>query len=376
VVRFDSRGVTLDEVTAKLGGGPVQFGGRIGIDGYRPGRLDVTMNGQNMRLRFPEGMRSLVDATLSVAGTVDNATLSGNITVRDAVYTKRFDTGGGLVELTGNTSGQLPAPIQTTIPLRYDVHLSVPGTLKIDNNTVNLIANADLDLRGTYDRPVLLGRGEIERGYFNFEGRRYVITRGSIDFNNPTHIEPFFDIETETQVRDPAAGETYRVMVRATGTMARFTPTFTSDPPLSEVQVLSLLFSNVAPGRDVEFGQYSAVTPQEQLLRERAARALTGAITNQIGRVAEQTFGVDTFQLTPSLVQPNENSSRLDPAARLTIGKRISDRAYLTYSRSLSSTTSDQIILLEYDQTDRFSWILSRNEDRTYALDFRVRHTF
>ena len=65
-----------------------------------------------------------------------------------------------------------------------------------------------------------------------------------------------------------------------------------------------------------------------------------------------------------------------DPAARLTIGKRLSDRIYLTYSRSLSSSTQDQIILLEYDQTDRFSWILSRNEDRTYALDVRVRHAF
>ena len=58
------------------------------------------------------------------------------------------------------------------------------------------------------------------------------------------------------------------------------------------------------------------------------------------------------------------------------IGKRLSDRVYLTYSRSLSSSTRDQIILLEYDQTDRFSWILSRNEDQTYALDVRVRHVF
>jgi len=376
VVRFDSRGVTLDEVTAQLGGGSVQFGGRIGIEGYRPGRLDVTMNGQNMRLRFPEGMRSVVDASLNVQGTVDSATLSGNITVRDAIYTKRFDTGGGLVELSGSATGQAPATIQTTIPLRYDVHLNVPGTLHVDNNTVRMTANADLDLRGTYDRPVLLGRGEIERGEFNFEGKRYVVTRGSIDFNNPTRIEPFFDVEAETQVRDPAASETYRVTVRAAGTMARFTPTFTSDPPLSEVQVLSLLFSDVAPGRDVEFGQYSAVTPQEQLLRERAARALTGALTSEIGRAAQQTFGVDTFQLTPSLVTPNTNSSRLEPSARLTIGKRISERVYLTYSRSLSSTTSDQIILLEYDQTDRFQWIFSRNEDQTYALDVRVRHTF
>jgi len=374
VVRFDSRGVTLDEVTAQLGGGAVRFGGRIGIEGYRPGRLDVTMNGQNMRLRYPEGMRSVVDANLTLLGTVEAATLSGMVNVRSAIYTRRFDTGGGLIDLTGNASAPAPASIQTTVPLRYDVHLNIPGTLRVENNTVRLVANADLDLRGTYDRPILVGRGEVERGEFNFEGKRYIVTRGTIDFNNPTRIDPFFDIQTETQVRVPS--QTYRVMVRVTGTMARFTPTFTSDPPLTEVQVLSLLFSDVAPGQDVEFSQYSAVTPQEQLLRERAARALTGALTTEIGRVAEQTFGVDTFQLTPSLVTPNANSSRLDPAARLTIGKRISERVYLTFSRSLSSTASDQIILLEYDQTDRFSWVLSRNEDQTYALDVRVRHTF
>ncbi len=374
VVQIDSRGITLDEVTAQLGGGPVQFGGRIGIEGYQPGRLDVTMSGQNMRLRYPEGMRSVVDANLNLQGTVDASTLSGTVAVRDAVYTRRFDTGGGLGDFGGGVGGQTSASIQTTIPLRYDVHLSIPSTLRVENNTVRLVASADLDLRGTYDRPLLLGRGDVARGEFNFEGKRYVITRGTIDFNNPTRIEPFFDIETETQVRVPS--QTYRVMVRVTGTVARFTPTFSSDPPLTDVQVLSLLFSDVAPGRDVEFSQYGAVTPQEQLLRERAARALTGALTTEIGRVAEQTFGLDTFQLTPSLVTPNANSSRLDPAARLTIGKRLSDRVYLTYSRSLSSTTSDQIILLEYDQTDRFSWILSRNEDRTYALDVRVRHVF
>jgi translocation and assembly module TamB len=374
IVRFDSRGVTLDEVTAQLGGGPIRFGGRIGIDGYQPGRLDVSMTGENMRLRYPEGMRSVVDANLNLQGTVDASTLSGTVNVRSAVYTKRFDTGGGLGDLTGNAGGPAPASIQTTIPLRYDVHITVPSTLRVENNTVRLLATADLDLRGTYDRPLLLGRGDIVRGELSFEGKRYVITRGTIDFNNPTRIEPFFDIETETQVRVPS--QTYRVTVRVTGTMARFTPTFSSDPPLTDVQVLSLLFTDVAPGRDVEFSQYGAVTPQEQLLRERAARALTGALTTEIGRVAEQTFGLDTFQLTPSLVTPNANSSRLDPAARLTIGKRISDRVYLTYSRSLSSTTSDQIILLEYDQTDRFSWILSRNEDRTYALDVRVRHVF
>ena len=83
------------------------------------------------------------------------------------------------------------------------------------------------------------------------------------------------------------------------------------------------------------------------------------------------------FQVTPSLIDPySQSTGRLNPSARVTIGKRISDRVYLTFSRSLSTSYNDQIILLEYDETDRFSWILSRNEDSTYAIEMRMRHAF
>jgi autotransporter translocation and assembly factor TamB len=219
------------------------------------------------------------------------------------------------------------------------------------------------------------GRADVEEGILTFEGRRYVLTRGAIDFNNPTRIDPFFDLEAETRVRVPQ--QTYRVTVRGSGTVDRIVPEVTSDPYMPQAEVLALLFGNAAPGQDVEFRQYSTdITPQQQLMRELATRQLTAPVSSEVGRVVEQAFGVDTFQLTPSLVDPNQQSSRLDPAARLVIGKRLSERLFLTYSRSLSSSTSDQILLLEYDQTDRFSWVLSRNEDRTYALDIRVRRTF
>ena len=374
-VRFDTRSIRLDEVSARLGGGLVRFGGRIDMEGYQPTRIDVTMAGEGMRLRFPEGMRSLVDADLTVQGTVDAPILAGTVTIRNAVYTRQFEADGGLFDFTAAAASGGSAPLGARVPLRYDVRLVAPSTLEIRNSAARVFATADLQLRGTFDRPLLFGRAEVDRGEFTFEGRRYQITRGTIDFNNPARIQPFFDIETETRVRVP--GQTYRVIARAAGTLDRLTPAFEADPPLPEVEVLSLLFGDVAPGTDVEFRQYSTnITPQQQLLRERATRALTGAFSSEVGRVVEQTFGVDTFQLTPSLVDPNAQSSRLDPAARLTIGKRLSERIYLTYSRSLSSSTRDQIILLEYDQTDRFSWILSRNEDRTYALDVRVRHAF
>ena len=61
----------------------------------------------------------------------------------------------------------------------------------------------------------------------------------------------------------------------------------------------------------------------------------------------------------------------------MTVGTRISSRVYLTYSRSFDNTSLDfDILLLEYAQNDRMSWVLSRNEDGTFALDVRVRYRF
>jgi autotransporter translocation and assembly factor TamB len=259
----------------------------------------------------------------------------------------------------------------------YDLRLVAPSTLRIENDQARIVASADLNLRGTYDRPVVLGRIDIEQGDVRFEGRRYLVTRGSLDFTNPDRLQPFFDVEAETRVRVP--GQTYRVTLRMAGTTERLQPEFTSDPPLPPLEILTMLFSDSTPSGDVELAAQQRPNEREQrLLEARATRALTGTLSAEVGRVVQETFGVDSFQITPLLVDPYQQSARLNvnPSARVTIGKRISDRIYLTYARSLSSSTRDEIILLEFDQSDTLAWVLSQNEDRTYALEVRKRHAF
>ncbi len=385
-VYFDERGLRLDDVSATLGGGSIQFGGRIGFDGYRPSDLNVTVRGAGVRLRYPEGVRSDIDGDLVLRGPFAAPVLSGTVTVQSAEWTRPLETPGSIFDLVGNRD-ESGAPIEPApsplAPLRYDLRIVVPSTLRVNNNLVRLVASADLTLGGTYERPVLFGRADIDRGELTFEGRRYRVTHGSIDFTNPTRIEPFFDVEAETNVRVP--GQTYLVTVGAVGTQNQLQLPLRSDPPLPETEVLALLLSdsrrNQAQGPgDVELRALQNPNQVEtDILATRATQALTGSISAEVGKVVEQTFGVDTFQLTPSFTDPYTQTSRLNPTARVTIGKRISDRVYLTFSRSLglASSINDQIILLEYDQSDRWSWILSRNEDQqTYALEFRVRHTF
>ena len=222
----------------------------------------------------------------TLRGTPAAATLSGQVDVRDAVYTRavqRRQRHPGLRRRRPRAAAAAGGDPATALPLRYDISIDAPSTLQVRNNSIRLTARADLQLRGTYDRPLLFGRAEVERGEVTFEGKRYLVTRGSIDLSNPTRIEPFFDLETETRVRVP--GDTYRVTLQASGTIDRLNLAFTlRSAGCRRSRFWRCCSATSRPGQDVEFRRYSTdITPQQQLLRERATRALTGAMSSEVG---------------------------------------------------------------------------------------------
>lgn len=378
---FDAQGIRIVDAMAQLGGGPVRFAGRIGMNGYRLGAIDLTASGEQMNLRYPEGFRSVLDAALTLRGVPSALVLGGTVTVRDGVYTKRFEPNVDIFSLASGSAGLATGGTEATgFPLRYDIRVIAPGTLRLDNNLTRMVARADLTLNGTYDNPILFGRADIDRGEINFEGNRYRVTRGTIDFLNPARLDPFFDIEAEARIRVASAAETYRVTLAVSGTLdGRLNLELNSDPPLPTVNIIALVFGQTT---DLQNPELQALRPQaatqseEQLLKAGLLRVLAGGITGTVGRAVEQTLGVDTVQISPSL---GTETDPLSPTARLIVGTRLSNRAYLTFSRSVgtSTTRTEQIIVLEYDQSDRLSWVLTQqNGANRFAIDFRVRRTF
>jgi autotransporter translocation and assembly factor TamB len=377
-VSFDASGIRLDEVTARLGGGNVTFGGRIGLNGFTIGDISLTASGERMTVRYPEGFRSIIDANLGLQGNLNALVLNGNVIVQDGLWSKRIETSPDLFNLAGTASASLGTAAATpTLPLRFDLGITAASSLRIQNNVATMVASADLRLQGTYDRPLLFGRAEIERGDVLFEGNRFIVTPGgSIDFFNPSRIEPFFDIEAETRIRRP--GQPYRLTIGLSGTTTRFSYALNSDPPLPEVDIIGLLFGQNVDLQDAELRALrsnSVQQSEEALLKEGLARMIAAPISAPVGRALGEAFGVDTVQITPTL--GNETDS-LTPSARVVIGKRISNRAYLTFARALGNSSSqrDQVLVLEYDQNDRLGWVVTQLGDGTYALDFRVRHRF
>jgi len=379
-ISFDAAGVRIDNVHARLAGGDVTFGGRVALNGFTPGDLNLTATGQQMRIRYPEGFVSNIDADLALIGLPSSPLLRGTVTVHDALYSKRFEPNADLFNLT-SAGAPLAGAAATTLPIRFDVQIDAPSSLRVENNLARMVASADLQLRGTYDKPLLFGSAQIDRGDVIFEGNRYLVTRGTIGFANPARIEPYFDIEAETRVRivGQVVGQSdvYRVTLGFTGTASKMSMNLNSDPPLSQVGIVLLLLGQ-STAQDLQNAELRTLNPsastrsEEDLLKAATARLLTGTMTAPVNRAVEHSLGVD-LQITPSI-----SSSETDPltaSARVIVGKRLSSRAYVTFARPLGTTPSaTQILVLEYDQNDRLGWVLTQNGDRTFSIDFRVQH--
>ena len=294
-VRFSERAAELEGVSGTLAGGALTLEGQLAYAAGQLSTYDIRSTGRSLALRYPEGLRSLVDAELRLFGDAQQQWVTGTIDVRQALYTRRYDVASELLALRR----ALPAPGGAPAAgARLDLRVQAPGTLRIDNNLATLQARADLQVQGTTDAPVVTGRAEIERGRLYFQGRTYVIQRGSLDFVNPQRLDPLFDIEASTRIRS------YQVTLRVSGTLERVTPTLTSDPPLSSLQILALL-AGQEESEVANLTQTQARQNQADLAVAGAATLAAGRISETMGleREAERLFGLNRFSIDPSLLR-------------------------------------------------------------------------
>jgi hypothetical protein len=353
---FDHRTVSVDRLECLFGGAPGTIGGRIYLRGLSPESFELRGSGRGIRLRYPEGLLATVDAELSLAGTPDEQLLSGRVDVRDAVWSREFDLTTEI--LAGRRAARFEGGGTEALDrLRFDIQVSSPGSFRVRNSLATLDAAAELQLRGRYARPALLGSAEAVRGEVFFLGNRYRLTSGRVEFVDPSDVKPLFDLTAETRVRS------YQILLRLVGTVDRFVPELSSDPPLRTVDILRLLAG--ASERDILLG-----SEEEEIAGVGVASLLTGRLTHEIGRRAERLFGLDRFSIDPFLVGQIAN-----PTARVTLGKRISRDISITYSTDLNAAT-ESIVLIEYSPAGPVSWLVSRDETGAFGVDIKFRKSF
>ena len=146
--------------------------------------------------------------------------------------TPGFDFGAYLDRSQGSA---LPPTNRLLNRIRLDVHIVTTPELQMQTSSVRLSGDADLHLRGTAGKPVILGRADIIEGEVYFNGTKYSLERGDVTFINPVTTTPVLDLQATTRIRD------YDVTLNLNGQIDRPSVTYRSEPPLPTSDIIGLL---------------------------------------------------------------------------------------------------------------------------------------
>ena len=357
-ITFSRYLVRLEDVKGSAFSGSFEVQGLLEHQNAKFRNMNLQIKLQKARLSYPKDFRNVIDANLVLRGGTDSRTLTGDVNILQANYLKSFNL---LERFSGQRAGVsgslLSDPALNGLRLDLDIHSD--NGLYVENDLVELRGGMRLTLRGTPAYPSLTGRIESEEGTLFFRGNRFEIIHARADFLNRSQIIPLLEVRAEADV------EGYRLVLYVNGDLANLKVNMTSDPPLSTVDIVSLLTTGKSP----RTGNESARSESE-IAGVSAASILSENLTGVMSKRVQRIFGLQSFRVDPFLTGAGN-----DPTARVTIAQRLSNNVTVTYSRNLS-TNEEQIVVLEYDINRNLSVIASRDQNGKYGLDFRFHKNF
>lgn len=362
VVAFDRNRALLQNFTAQTGGGGLKLSGFLTFGGED--RITYRINGQleRVRIRYPEGASTTVNADLSLTGTSDQSLTAGVVTVLRSGFTPRTDIGSMLLDPSKPVQSPPTSPLLRG--MQFDIRVvSTPNLILETSLTQGMQTVVDLNVRGSPAKPVILGTVSVNQGELNFFGTKYTITRGTVSFFNAVRIEPIVDLDMETTVR------AITVNINVSGSIDKPNITYRSDPPLQPSDIVALLTVGRTPTNA------TIATPVNVAGSANGFFAGTDAMLGQavsagVSSRLQRFFGVSRVKIDPQL-------SGIDttPQARLTIEQQISRDITLTYVTNLTGTLQ-QIVRLQWDLRRNWSVTGVRDEYGVVGGDILYRRRF
>jgi translocation and assembly module TamB len=196
---------------------------------------------------------------------------------------------------------------------------------------VNLTAGGDFTLvREGTNAPVLLGTISTVRGTYDFQGRRFQVLRdGTITFRGETPVDPALNVTAEREISGIVAH------VTVGGTMREPQLTLSSQPPLDQTDILSLIVFN-QPANRLGEGQTAN-------LGERAAQIAGGFVVTPIASSLGRALNVDVLEVDPS---GDDNAG-----PTVTIGQQVGEKLFVRF-RQMFGVRDVSEFQLEYQLTN------------------------
>ncbi len=357
---FDRNRANIQKLSGQTGGGTFDISGFVGFSSneltYR-----LRLAAKTVRVRYPEGVSTTLDAVLNLTGATSRSLLAGTITIQKS----GLNSGADLANAVGGTGNPIPSAAAQNEFLRnlqFDVRVRTsPDAVFQSSYTQDLETEADLRLRGSPSKPILLGSIKAHQGGVRFFGNQFTISRGEVLFYNTAVIQPQIDLDLETKVRG------ITVYINVNGPMSRLNFSYRSEPPLQSSEIMALLTVGRTPASTTSSLTPSDSVRSQSVMENTPNSLLGGAISAGLSSRAERFFGSSRIRLDPSAAGV-ENL----PQAKLSIEQSVSREITITFITNLSRS-QQQVVRVDWDFSRQWSVVALKDENGTFAVDFLFR---
>jgi translocation and assembly module TamB len=328
-IQFSASKVLINNFTGNIAGGSFKGDGGISIEGPKNLPMNITAHVDSANLNVPEGVRTLGDADLSFSGNWFPFLLSGTYRVKSGMISKEFGeeaTNGVLQQ-----SSYLPKVILQSAfePILLDIQVQLDNGINIKNSLVEGVLTGQLQIKGPPAQPILYGKIIIAPHSKLFSRDKiFDVSAGTLTFKDPNEINPELYMLAHTRVTD------YDISLVAQGTAKSSLLRFTSIPPLSEPDIISLLALGVLTAKS----DNRLHSLQSNNDNQTSATAIGSAILSSTrqGRKIQDNLGVN-LQLSNSY-----DDTKNVAVQKITLSKKIREKVNLSASRIQGQQNSNE----------------------------------
>jgi translocation and assembly module TamB len=304
-----------------------------------------------VRLRYPNGVRTIFDADLTLNGNAEASTLQGRVLIDSVGFTSEFDVSTFMGQFTGASS--LPTEPGPADNVKLQIAVQSSSQLNAGTAQLGLEGSANLRIIGTAANPVVVGRANITSADLFFSNRQYHLSQGVINFVNPNKTEPVLNLLITTTISQ------YNLSIRLQGPIEKLQTSYLSEPPLPPIDVINLIArGTTTEGAPQSFGANTVL-----------AQGLS-QVESTVGSNISKLTGISGLQIDPMIGGSNSN-----PSARIGIQKRVTKNFIFSFSTDVTQPQSE-IVQGEYQLNKRWSVTGERDASGGFSIDGRYHTNF
>ena len=230
----------LEQFGGELSGGHFKVTGGVTFPKLTTPNLDFQFKAESALVARNDTLTARADADIKIAGPFNSANVTGTIALTNSQFLKNLDLIP--IGLPGRPAPQPPSSRPnfsiTQPPFRdwkFDVTIKTKDPFLIRGNLANGGAVSDLHLTGNGLHPALQGWVRLDNVDATLPFSRLEISSGFLYVDPSDPLNPKIDMHGRSVIRD------YTINVYIYGTTLAPEAIFTSEPPLPQEEIISLL---------------------------------------------------------------------------------------------------------------------------------------